>query len=1171
MIEQSKVNHHEEIILRVLDHCGTSLGNVELERSLLFLLSTVVVGGAFAVVWRRVGGAYTRSFTTITNEDYRRQQNEIGLAFQSTQISHLTRLPDKISVRDNTKLPVCGRIREINLRTRFGAVLSANHVIILCLGDGEMLVEIYCNADSSTVENQLYSVDRAAQSIYQRLNSRLAQVYRVLSGEDQVPLDFREIDGEARLFRYIFRDVKTWFGEDFRTVNIFKFDPLDRMLYHLETSHLILDEQALRKYKPTPEIAKPQIYEYVKENIQRANWPNSIDPDLLEETLYNLRDPTKWKKVGLKDDARVLKALLTVMPQEPGTGVAGETVLTRIPQLGQESDPRWEPRNENYRDKFFAAMLSVEQLFGIGSSGNRMAAVPLMESGQLWGVLFFVQHKPYDEERLLELWERAQHLSSVLTLFRSFQFQDAITRGAKRDPRKSMATLALENIHFALNPVFAVHWQLQGEGGQNRIEYWQFSADANPARFEFANVEEGKAGYFKSYALRSRMLERMEKGVIEVIPISYEIDEAEFGIPKKLKVHRSAQIRSALMIPVPGRVGNELLAVYTSEDAEILRRYLPQFQDRFSCLWDIQKIREPETETQEIITQSKKVEHLLRKSLQIVQNPNAKSILIQGENGTGKDLLAKRLHRLSGRRGEQISIQISALPKETIESELFGSVHGAFTGASQKPKLGKFALADKGTLTLDEIGELSLDMQVKLLRVLEEREFWPLGSEKPFQTDSIVIAITNVDLVERVKDGTFRQDLYYRLSQFPLEVCPLRERPEDIPLLARYYLKQYFPARSLRFSASSMAAMWNYDWPGNIRQLTNIVNRSATYLGDTTIISFDSVDDKEIEQILSQYRSMSEDGKRVYPRQIRSHIGLPETEDDGCTGWALFSEATYDVDKEPLEDWTSIAKSAFRKLQDKGINVTSYCSVGCGAALDAVIAVNIWHCQRVTLSDINEKVLSLAQENVYMNAQFPVEVNVVECGFFDTFEEQKFDVIYENLPNLPWTNQGVPRGQDLGTFFAVERSAASNSWLLSTHESFLETARNYLEPNGFVICSIGARIPWRAVERMFNDAGYFPELIHFGIKKQQQPENVIAGYAKAENGSEPFTFLNLNAARELLQGIHPANDEELCRLVMESQAFATVRMSAKKALEEHEKGGAIVGHGVYVVAGRLKE
>jgi transcriptional regulator with AAA-type ATPase domain/methylase of polypeptide subunit release factors len=1177
MIEADKLNRHEENILRVLDHCGTSLGNVELERSLLFLLSTVIVGGAFAVVWRREGGAYVRSFTTITPEDYRKQQIAIGQAFHSANLGNINRLPDKITVSPNTRLPLQGKIREMQLRTRFGAVLVANHVILLSLGNREILLELYCKADAQDVERNLSSIDRAAQSIYQRLNSRLAQVYKVLSGEDQVPLDFREIDGEGRLFRYIFRDVKTWFGEDFRTVNIFKFDPLDRMLYHLETSHLTLDEEALKQYEPTPEISKAKIYDYIKENIHRTSWPDSINPDLLEQTLYDLRHRTKWKAQGLKDDAKILKALLTVMPQEPGTGVAGETVLTRIPQLGQESDPRWEPQNANYRDKFFASMLSVEQLFGIGSSGNRMAAVPLMESGQLWGVLFFVQHKAYDEERLLELWERAQHLSSVLTLFRSFQFQDSITRGAKRESKKSMATLALENIHFAVNPVFAVHWQLHGsQGGQNRVEYWQFSEESNPGRFGYSGVEEGTAGVFRSYSLRNRVLERIQKGEIEVVQNSYDIDEGEFGIPKKLKIARAAQIRSALMIPVPGKVGNELLAVYTSEDADILRRYVPQFQDRFSCLWDIQSIREPETPTHEIITQSKKIEHLLRRSLQIVQNPSAKSILILGENGTGKDLLAKRLHRLSGRRGERISIQISALPKETIESELFGSLPGAFTGAGAKPKLGFFALADQGTLTLDEVGELPLEIQVKLLRVLQEREFWPLGSQHSVQTDSVVIAITNVDLEERVNQGTFREDLYYRLSQFPLEVCPLRERPEDVPLLARYYLKHYFPARSLRFSAESMAALWNYDWPGNVRQLENVVNRSATYLENATVICLNKIDDKEIKQIVSVYQNTPEKNMRVYTRQIGSYIDPPENDDDGCVGWALFSHETYDVDEDPKEDWTSITRTAFQKLRARSIKVDSYCSVGCGAALDAVMAVNTWDCQRVTLVDINEAVLPLAQENVYMNARLPVEVNVMECGFFDKFEEQKFDLIYENLPNLPWNKKEEPRGRELATFYAAQRNGASSAekWLLSTHETFLERAKHYLEPVGLVVCCIGARAPWKSIEEMFQLQGYNAELIHFGIKKQQQADEVIAGYAKAEHANDPFTFLDLNATRDLIRQTkalkHP---EELRKLVMESAEFNKVRMTAQKALLKNKKGQreAVIGHGVYVVAGRLRQ
>lgn len=1177
MIERDKLHHHEEIILQALDHCGTSLGNVELDRSLLFLLSTVIVGGSFAVLWKIEGRRYIRSHTTITPEDYRGQQNLITQAFQTARLTGLSRLADTLTVSPGTHFPAYGRTREFQLRTKFGALLTANHVILLSLGGGELLVEIYCQADSADVEDSISSVNQAAQSIYERLDSRLAEVYRVLSGEDQVPLDFRDIDGEGRLFRYIFRDIKTWFGEDFRTVNIFKFDPLDRMLYHLETSQLVIDEQALNRYEPVPEVSKPNILGYIKENIDRTSWPSDIDPKTLHKLLDNLRHKREWQTQGLKDDAKLLKALLTVMPQEPGTGVAGETVLTRIPQLGHLSDPRWDPRSEKYQDKFFAAMLSVEQLFGIGFAGNRMAAVPLMESGQLWGVLFFVQHRAYNEQRLLDLWERAQHLSTVLTLFRSFQFQDAITRGARNDHNKSMATLALENLHFALNPIFAVHWQLHSSrGGQDRVEYWQFDSEKNPGRFGYGDIEEGKSGYFRSYDLRRRVLDRIDKGAIEVVGNEYGIKEEEFGIPKRFKIPRAAQVHSALMIPVPGKEGNELLAVYVSEDANILRRYVPQFEDRFSCLWDIQRIKKPESVSHEIITQSRKMERLRKTALQITQNPNAKSILILGENGTGKELLARLLHRLSGRRADPISIQVSALPKEIIESELFGSLPGAFTGAKNTTKLGMFALANEGTLTLDEIGELPMELQVKLLRVLQEREFWPLGSEKPVRTNTIVIAITNVNLEQKVKEGTFREDLYYRLSEFTLEICPLRERLEDVPLLARYYLNYYFPKRSLRFSANSMAAMWNYKWPGNVRQLQNVVNRSGTFVEDTNIIwlekILEGIEDKELKGIVSAYESMSKEEAVVFPKRIDSYVGIPEEENDGSRGWALFSNETYDIDEDAKEDWTGITRAAFLRSREMGVNVASYCSVGCGAALDAVTAVNIWDCKQVMLADINEKVLPLAQENVYMNARNAVKVNVSGCSFFDKFEGQKFDLIYENLPNLPWAKEDSLQGRDLATFFFPQRSGTpfAQKWLLSTHEMFLEQAKEYLEPTGQVVCCIGARVPWKAIERLFENQGYVPELIHYGFKKQQQAQVVVSGYATAERqGSGPFLFFNLEKARALLanNGHHTSADG--LRGVVESDAFNVARLSAREAFDAL-KAGEQIGHGVYVVAGRLR-
>ncbi|MGB9886632.1 MAG: sigma 54-interacting transcriptional regulator [Moorellales bacterium] len=211
--------------------------------------------------------------------------------------------------------------------------------------------------------------------------------------------------------------------------------------------------------------------------------------------------------------------------------------------------------------------------------------------------------------------------------------------------------------------------------------------------------------------------------------------------------------------------------------------------------------------------------------IRAVANSNA-PVLIQGETGTGKELVARAIHHEGWRaRGPFIAVNCGALPQGTLESELFGHVKGAFTGAIRDKK-GRFALADGGTIFLDEVGELPLSTQVKLLRVLQEGTFEPVGSEKTVRVQVRVISATNRDLKEMVARGEFREDLYYRLCVVPIYLPPLRERRNDIPLLAEHFLRRYAAEEGrpgVRLSPEALAALMDYDWPGNVRQLENAI------------------------------------------------------------------------------------------------------------------------------------------------------------------------------------------------------------------------------------------------------------------------------------------------------------------------------------------------------------
>ncbi|HXF93727.1 MAG TPA: sigma 54-interacting transcriptional regulator [Nitrospiraceae bacterium] len=218
--------------------------------------------------------------------------------------------------------------------------------------------------------------------------------------------------------------------------------------------------------------------------------------------------------------------------------------------------------------------------------------------------------------------------------------------------------------------------------------------------------------------------------------------------------------------------------------------------------------------------------------------PTATTVLITGETGTGKELLARAIHELSPRRHNPfIRVNCAAIPIGLVESELFGHERGAFTGADQR-HTGRFELANGGTLFLDEIGEMPLEAQAKLLRVLEDGLVDRVGGTRPVPVDVRIVAATNADLVAAVREGRFRSDLYYRLHVFPIAIPPLRERSEDIPLLARHFLEFYrlkLNRPPLDLSQGSMERLMRYPWPGNVRELQNVIER-AVILSRTAIV-----------------------------------------------------------------------------------------------------------------------------------------------------------------------------------------------------------------------------------------------------------------------------------------------------------------------------------------------
>jgi two-component system, NtrC family, nitrogen regulation response regulator NtrX len=255
--------------------------------------------------------------------------------------------------------------------------------------------------------------------------------------------------------------------------------------------------------------------------------------------------------------------------------------------------------------------------------------------------------------------------------------------------------------------------------------------------------------------------------------------------------------------------------------------------EKLSLSRQVQQLETQVEEQHEMVGSSPPMRHLYSEIRKVA--PTNGRVLITGESGTGKELVARATHRFSKRKdGPFVKVNCAAIPSELIESELFGYEKGAFTGATGKKK-GQFELANGGTLFLDEIGDMSLNAQAKVLRVLQTGELSHVGGEQSFKVDVRVIAATNKDLKKAVSDGTFRDDLYFRLSVIPIHCAPLRDRPEDIPALVGRFMEEFCKENGFRTKEIDPAVfqkLRRYDWPGNVRELKNVVERMVIMCGD---------------------------------------------------------------------------------------------------------------------------------------------------------------------------------------------------------------------------------------------------------------------------------------------------------------------------------------------------
>jgi two-component system nitrogen regulation response regulator GlnG len=257
--------------------------------------------------------------------------------------------------------------------------------------------------------------------------------------------------------------------------------------------------------------------------------------------------------------------------------------------------------------------------------------------------------------------------------------------------------------------------------------------------------------------------------------------------------------------------------------------------------------------------------------------PTELPVLIEGESGTGKELVARAIHATSQRSAAPfVGVNLAALPKELVESELYGHEKGAFTGATA-PKAGLFELAQGGTILLDEIGEMPLKLQPKLLRALQEGEIARVGGGRPARVDVRVVAATNLDLARAVAAGRFRADLYYRLRVLPLRLPPLRERQEDVPLLADHFVRRDGPrlrGKEMQLSAGALDLLTHHSWPGNVRELENALRAAIVAASDNMVTA------QDIAGVLAGSASTPASWEHSYAERVRAALGGPNSYDE---------------------------------------------------------------------------------------------------------------------------------------------------------------------------------------------------------------------------------------------------------------------------------------------------
>ena len=568
-----------------------------------------------------------------------------------------------------------------------------------------------------------------------------------------------------------------------------------------------------------------------------AHLKQVVEFDFLGLSLYDPAART-LRRCVLETEREIHDEAPAILPVEETLG--GAAVLTERPLYRPRLEP--DPRYPLSRKVFD---------WGIRS----YCALPLMTPDRCIGALSFgsVRESAYSSEDIEFMSQAARQVAVAVESAENFDAAASYQADLQRERDRLHLLLEVNNAavkHLEMDGLFrSVGPQLREHLNLDYVSLLLYDADSNKLRLELLDFPAGRGviregmlidvdGTLPGQAILTRVPVVARGG--EIATLGNPLVEAEklrslcavplvtprgtlgslgFG---SLREDAFEERDVQLLAQVAGQIAIALDNALSYRRIEVLNEHLAQEK-----LYLEDEIR-TERQFEEIVGESRALRAVLSQIETVA--PTDSTVLISGETGTGKELVARSVHGLSKRsRRAFVKLNCAAIPTGLLESELFGHEKGAFTGAIAQ-RVGRFELANGGTIFLDEIGEIPLDLQPKLLRVLQEREFERLGSSRTLRTDARLVAATNADLATRVEQGLFRADLYYRLNVFPIRVPSLAERPEDIPLLVRYFAQQFARRMNRRFDtipSATMEALVAYPWPGNVRELQNLIERAV--------------------------------------------------------------------------------------------------------------------------------------------------------------------------------------------------------------------------------------------------------------------------------------------------------------------------------------------------------